>query len=741
MSTPNNKKQRVEAPKESTQELATVSELDKVIQQDTAVSYSIKLVDAPANYKSTWWKYYSIYCPKAHKDKKDVAVCKICKKEINVKNTRKGLQTHVKLHKDKLDTIATELDEQRKLNRNNLVAKLKAVPLGSTEHQNQNFIDSAVAWVVEENLPLNATSKPSFRRMIESIKPNAPKLSAQRIRDEIEHIGSICKKSIRKELFGKYIALTTDHWTSRNDDNYSCLTAHWVDNDNGNLKCAVLHFEVHEGTTAGDRIGEQFIEMFNSYELDLKFITAVVTDTTGNMNTFGQYLHARGVIHLYCVDHNLHLCAKMAFNDANLPDSSNVMKTAREVIEYFTKSTQAMSKLMNQQRALNPDKIPLKLLQDVRTRWWSTWRMLHRLRTLDRYINALIASHEVHLNHVLTVDQKSILFEVEQLLEPLAQAQRMLEGENYTTLSIVPYALWKIRNQLSRYANEENVSESTKHLARKMLVDFTDKRYGDLHHMFHEEVIIGRMNRYISLHPIVLAATALDPRMKKLEPFIASEQEREDVWEYTKQLFVEHAMEINITIANVDPAEQPMNNENDIAPEGQQGENYTNFFSELLEAHSTMQQHQLGHQNDNGNDRRHQRQVELICAAEWSLYKQMNATNFRTDPLKWWNDNKFQMPNLCRFAFKLLSIPATSAPSERLWSIAARILVKDRARLSSELVSSLLFIKENGAILKKHIEDIEGRKRVLPTVYEEDMDNYFQELINQYGLNDEDDDK
>ena len=91
MSTPN-KKQKVEAPKESTQELDTVSELDKVIQ-DTAVSYSIKLVDAPANYKSTWWKYYSIYCPKAHKDKKDVAVCKICKKEINVKNTRKGSQT------------------------------------------------------------------------------------------------------------------------------------------------------------------------------------------------------------------------------------------------------------------------------------------------------------------------------------------------------------------------------------------------------------------------------------------------------------------------------------------------------------------------------------------------------------------------------------------------------------------------------------------------------------------------
>eukprot|EP00557_Chaetoceros_sp_GSL56_P003685 CAMPEP_0176494746 /NCGR_PEP_ID=MMETSP0200_2-20121128/10278_1 /TAXON_ID=947934 /ORGANISM="Chaetoceros sp., Strain GSL56" /LENGTH=277 /DNA_ID=CAMNT_0017892559 /DNA_START=161 /DNA_END=994 /DNA_ORIENTATION=+ len=276
-----------------------------------------------------------------------------------------------------------------------------------------------------------------------------------------------------------------------------------------------------------------------------------------------------------------------------------------------------------------------------------------------------------------------------------------------------------------------------------MLVDFTDKLYEDLQRMFYEEVIIGRMNRYISLHPIVLAATALDPRMKKLEPFIASEQERDDVWEYTKQLFVEHVTVINITTVNVDHAEGGMNNhenEKDINPEGQQVDNYTNFFSEL-EAHSTMQHEQLQNENDNGNERRRQRQVELICAApEWSLYKQMNAPNFRTDPLKWWNDNKFQMPNLCRFVFKLLSIPATSASSERLWSIAARIFVKDRARLSSELVSSLMFVKENGAILKKHIEEIEGRKRVLPTIYEEDMDNYIKELINQYGLNDEDDD-
>ena len=72
---------------------------------------------------------------------------------------------------------------------------------------------------------------------------------------------------------------------------------------------------------------------------------------------------------------------------------------------------------------------------------------------------------------------------------------------------------------------------------------------------------------------------------------------------------------------------------------------------------------------------------------------------------------------------KYLSIPATSAPSERVWSIASRIITKDRARLDSHLVSSLIFLKENGEILKKYYSLIEGRERILPTIYEDNVNN------------------
>ena len=48
-------------------------------------------------------------------------------------------------------------------------------------------------------------------------------------------------------------------------------------------------------------------------------------DTTGNMNTFGQSLRHKGVTHLYCVDHVLHLNTKHAYIEKHIPDEIEVL--------------------------------------------------------------------------------------------------------------------------------------------------------------------------------------------------------------------------------------------------------------------------------------------------------------------------------------------------------------------------------------------------------------------------------
>lgn len=83
---------------------------------------------------------------------------------------------------------------------------------------------------------------------------------------------------------------------------------------------------------------------------------------------------------------------------------------------------------------------------------------------------------------------------------------------------------------------------------------------------------------------------------------------------------------------------------------------------------------------------------------ELKVYLQMEipiAGLFEFDPLSWWNGNKKQFPILSKLVKKYLCIPATSAPSERLFSI-SKILTQDRrATLHPSTLNSILFLNKN----------------------------------------------
>lgn len=62
--------------------------------------------------------------------------------------------------------------------------------------------------------------------------------------------------------------------------------------------------------------------------------------------------------------------------------------------------------------------------------------------------------------------------------------------------------------------------------------------------------------------------------------------------------------------------------------------------------------------------------------------------------IKFWSSDsmKGEFPMLSRVALGILSIPASSASSERVFSTAGRILEKRRNRLSDKSVDALLFL-------------------------------------------------
>jgi hAT family C-terminal dimerisation region len=65
------------------------------------------------------------------------------------------------------------------------------------------------------------------------------------------------------------------------------------------------------------------------------------------------------------------------------------------------------------------------------------------------------------------------------------------------------------------------------------------------------------------------------------------------------------------------------------------------------------------------------------------------------DPLAWWKGHRETIPVLCQIARKILCIPATSAPSERVFSVTGLTISKLRSRLDCENASCLIFLGDN----------------------------------------------
>jgi len=80
---------------------------------------------------------------------------------------------------------------------------------------------------------------------------------------------------------------------------------------------------------------------------------------------------------------------------------------------------------------------------------------------------------------------------------------------------------------------------------------------------------------------------------------------------------------------------------------------------------------------------------------EVARYVKLKGVKINENPLVWWLKNKNNLPILAQLARKYLSIPATSVPSERLFSDAGNHISAKRTRLSPNLVNKFLFLKRN----------------------------------------------
>ena len=76
-------------------------------------------------------------------------------------------------------------------------------------------------------------------------------------------------------------------------------------------------------------------------------------------------------------------------------------------------------------------------------------------------------------------------------------------------------------------------------------------------------------------------------------------------------------------------------------------------------------------------------------------YRRETSLPLSSCPLNWWRENCSIYPLLSPLARAYLSIPATSIPSERVFSTAGDIVSAQRSQLLPENVDMLIFLKKN----------------------------------------------
>ena len=84
-----------------------------------------------------------------------------------------------------------------------------------------------------------------------------------------------------------------------------------------------------------------------------------------------------------------------------------------------------------------------------------------------------------------------------------------------------------------------------------------------------------------------------------------------------------------------------------------------------------------------------------VNSPELDMYLSEAIIHLDSNPLVWWRSNQDRYPELSRLARIFLAIPATSVPSEQLFSTAGDVLTKKRNRIASELMEAQVFLYKN----------------------------------------------
>ena len=405
------------------------------------------------------WDYF-----KRIEDDASIAQCKECDKFLSLgsdkpkSQTTHGLKKHLEkchkaIHAVYLKRSAEQDAEKnaKKLKLSSSAAasvmpnfvqpKIAAAIAGVTERKSlfpddhptvQNIDKCIMDLIIVDMLPYSVVEGEAFKRLNftdptgqRRYKPKSEKYYRTKLMPATyDKVAAHIKKLL---LEADWISFTTDGWSNPTK---SCsllsFTAHFV--HESVRRKIILSAMVLEDDHTGQYLASKIHEAIDTWGIGSK-IHLGISDNAANITSA---MRIAGITGVGCLAHTLQL----VLNDALFTQTSveSLVKKGRKIVMHFRHSEQACRHLLDCQASLNIAQH--KLLQDVETRWNSTYIMFERLVEQQKAVN-LYAINRGGVE-TLTNTEWELAERVVVLLKPFYEATIEISHDDACISSVVP---------------------------------------------------------------------------------------------------------------------------------------------------------------------------------------------------------------------------------------------------------------------------------------------------------------
>ncbi len=351
------------------------------------------------------------------------------------------------------------------------------------------------------------------------------------------------------------------------------------------------------------------------------------------------------------------------FFSISFPSSERVGKDKRveravglckKVVAAFSFSWKKKRDLATAQEEL---KLPRhKMVTESPTRWGSRQKMVARVIEQHKAISQVLTADKKTRHLVPTWQDTDVLESINEALKPLLEFTDSLSGESYVSVSYLKPVLHLFRTEVLKHSGDD--TQLTKDI-KTMVIEYLSEKYDD-------EITDELLDM----------ASLVDPRFK-------TRYIRPDTIEAIKTRAVSEIL----------------NMEGDQGPSTSQA----SYRTEEIEAErgaaaavpAKKQRKSLGSFFKRPSPSNTGLTDMQVVEEELEHYLMAPDADSETEPLDWWKMYDKKIPKVSQLERRYLCIPATSSPSERLFSTGGNIVTCHRAALKPETVDRLVFLARN----------------------------------------------